>query len=680
MIKYILLLAGIICVSTISSQELNDSTQNIKPQFIDEVSVQAPINISSQQKWPGGYSKLSTWQIHSGNSYQLSEQLNSMPGVFMQQGTMSTNRITIRGVGSRTPYNSNRIKAYWGEMPLTDGDGITSIEDMSLNDMGSVQVLKGPSSALYGAGLGGVILIDPFVNDSSTQKIYYKSEFGSFQTWSNQLNINLFHSSKSKIVLTGGSLNSDGYRQNSRYKRYHVTLKGKQRVGNNYLTFLYNYRFLNGEIPSSLDSVDFHNSPSKAAFSWNNIQGYEESKKHLLSIGLLSPLSNKWLNSVSVFGRKSDLDELRPFNRLQESKNSIGIREKLVFNQKSFRLETGIELMHENNNVSLYELAEAVFDAFISSNKIKRNYYNLFGLMEYQFLNNLLVQASANLNQTHYSSQYGFLQNEEVDYTYDWIVSPRLGLNYMVNSSTYIFASLGHGFSAPSVEESQMPDGSFNQNIKPEEGMSYELGYRYVNSSKRIKADLTLYSMKMKNLLVTKRDNEDEFFGVNAGETTHKGIESSIHYKLIPQKSTHSLMVGLSFFTSENKFKTFVDDGNDYKGNHLPGIPEYNMNVNLSGNYRYLHFYIDYKRVGSQYLTDGNEKEYGAYDKVGAKLSYDITISKLKGNINIGCDNLFDNHYASMVLINAKSFGTNLPRYYYPGLPFNLYGGVAFRF
>ena len=49
----------------------------------------------------------------------LAATLNTIPGITMQTGTYLTSRIVIRGMGSRTPYNTNRIRSYLNEIPLT---------------------------------------------------------------------------------------------------------------------------------------------------------------------------------------------------------------------------------------------------------------------------------------------------------------------------------------------------------------------------------------------------------------------------------------------------------------------------------------------------------------------------------------------------------------------------------
>ena len=59
----------------------------------------------------------------------ISQSLNQVPGVYMHSGALNTNRIVIRGMGARTPFSTNKIRAYYGEIPLTDGVGETTLED-----------------------------------------------------------------------------------------------------------------------------------------------------------------------------------------------------------------------------------------------------------------------------------------------------------------------------------------------------------------------------------------------------------------------------------------------------------------------------------------------------------------------------------------------------------------------
>ena len=52
----------------------------------------------------------------------------------------------------------------------------------------------------------------------------------------------------------------------------------------------------------------------------------------------------------------------------------------------------------------------------------------------------------------------------------------------------------------------------------------------------------------------------------------------------------------------------------------------------------------------------------------------------MKIDLNGGINNLFNKKYASSVLINASGFSGTAPRYYYPGLPRNVFINLNLRF
>lgn len=642
---------------------------------LNEIEVNAPVSILSPQQWPGSISILDSLSLENGNSYLIASHLNSLPGVLMQQGTLSTNRITIRGVGSRTPYNSNRIKAYWGAIPLTDGDGVTSIEDLGLNDVNSLAILKGPSSALYGAGLGGVILINLWEATSIPQGLIFKTEAGRYGTYSNQLTTAI-KSNSGISTITASQLHTDGYRDNSCYNRYNLTLKGKYQVGRHYWHYLYNYRYLYGQIPSSLDSIDFQNNPQKAADSWAAIKGYEKSNRHLLNTGIQASLSPQITNSFDIFGSISNLNELRPFNRIKDAKQSFGFREKLSFQTSSIKVEGGAEAMLESSEVQLFGVKEDNLDQQLNQTRLLRSYINLFGLLEYKVHPKLLLQAAFNLNTTHYQSQQTDASQNTVKHRYPLTFSPHLGINYQLSQVANLYASAGHGFSTPSLEEAQLPDGTFNPSIKPEQGYQFDVGYRFLSLNQNTRLELTAYWMRMTNLLVTKRESEDLFYGTNAGRTSHQGIELSVNHR-IPLTNSNELKFSGAFDHSVNQFEEFIDDGNNYNNKHLPGIPAYNIYLTATANINKVSVHVNYRMNGKQYLNDSNVNTYEAFDLVNAKASWTFNMKHFKYQVFIGANNILNRHYASMVLVNAPTFGNNLPRYYYPGQPFNLYLGLS---
>ena len=151
------LLFSIVCVSlSLLAQNNNYSPSLDSTVVLDEVTVNAYQTKSSLKNIPGSVSVLTGSDVSAWDANSMSTTINSLPGVYMQSGTYATSRIVIRGMGSRTPYNTNRIKFYINDIPITSSDGVSNPEDIDLQMIDRLEVVKGPASALYGSGLGWI--------------------------------------------------------------------------------------------------------------------------------------------------------------------------------------------------------------------------------------------------------------------------------------------------------------------------------------------------------------------------------------------------------------------------------------------------------------------------------------------------------------------------------------------
>ena len=85
---------------------------------------------------------ISKADIHKSDGIILTPILNTIPGVMMQQGALNTNRITIRGIGARSQFGTTKIKAYFDGIPLTTGEGETTIDDLDLSSIEKIEIIK----------------------------------------------------------------------------------------------------------------------------------------------------------------------------------------------------------------------------------------------------------------------------------------------------------------------------------------------------------------------------------------------------------------------------------------------------------------------------------------------------------------------------------------------------------
>jgi len=225
-------------------------------------------NFQSQLKnLPTAISVLNTSDINSHNNTNIAPILNTIPGVYMHNGTLTTNRLTIRGIGSRNLFGTSKIRAYYEDIPLTNGSGASTIEDIEMSTLGQIEILKGPSSSIYGAGLGGTIQLIPDKGLFGNTSINTNYTFGSYGLQKYLLQADL-GDQKNKAKITYSNLNSDGYRDNNKTDRQTLTIASKHFINDsNKLTFVGSYIDLKAFIPSSINEDDYLNEPNSAAFT-----------------------------------------------------------------------------------------------------------------------------------------------------------------------------------------------------------------------------------------------------------------------------------------------------------------------------------------------------------------------------------------------------------------------------
>ena len=114
---------------------------------------------SPLQEVPFSVDRLGTGSFRGESGVSLDEALRELPGVAVSdRGNLSQgDRVSIRGIGSRASFGVRGIRVLVDDVPLTMPDGQSQLNNLDLHAVGDVEVLRGPSSWLYGNAAGGVI-------------------------------------------------------------------------------------------------------------------------------------------------------------------------------------------------------------------------------------------------------------------------------------------------------------------------------------------------------------------------------------------------------------------------------------------------------------------------------------------------------------------------------------------
>ncbi|MBT0607915.1 TonB-dependent receptor family protein [Aequorivita echinoideorum] len=637
---------------------------------------------------------ISEEKFNTYSPIDLVSAVNETPGVFIQSGAINTNRITIRGVGSRTLYGTNKIRAYFNGIPITDGAGETTIDLFNPENLQTLEIVKGPKATQYGTNLGGTLLLNSKELASGESKFHNNFTIGSFGLIKNSISL-ATSSEKFSINMNYDHLQTEGFRQNSKYNRKGLLISSKYRFnGKNELGLLLNYIDYFAQIPSSIGITAFNEDPAQAAFTWAQAQGFENNKKTLAGLRFTHRFSEKFSNTSTVFYSYLDHYEPRPFNILDEFTNGYGGRtvfaKDFLFLGNSGNLSFGgefykdeynwktIENLYENNNGN-----GSLEGDLLSDNKEIRKNLNVFGTVSLSFSKKLKGEFGLNFNKTNYNfvDQFNIgATNKNASRSFDPILAPNVNLLYQFNNKVNAYANVSRGFNYPSIEETLTPAGVINPELGPEIGYNYEIGSQLFLQKRKIEIQANAYFLDIENLLVAERVGDDQFIGRNAGRTEHKGVEMSIKYR---EKIGKNILFSpyMNFEFTDHNFVDFVDNENDFSGNNLTGVPDKKLNGGIQLKFKNLLLNTNFLHIGKIPLNDANDLYSEKYTVLNAKASFNCTISEnIFFELNTGVSNFLDTKYAASVLINATGFGNSDPRYYYPGLPINWFGGFKISY
>jgi iron complex outermembrane receptor protein len=144
-----------------------------------------------------------------------------------------------------------------------------------------------------------------------------------------------------------------------------------------------------------------------------------------------------------------------------------------------------------------------------------------------------------------------------------------------------------------------------NTSLKPEIGWNYELGLKLHGLNNKLYTELTFFSTQITNLLVARRTAEDQYIGINAGVSSHIGMEFLLNYQLLQTSQNYQAIFLRSIFT----FKDFIDGDNNYSGNKLTGVPNAQWNVGLDASSTSgFSLTTSFGKVGRIPMNDQNSK------------------------------------------------------------------------
>ncbi len=614
--KFYLIIACTCIGWTVKAQD------SLKTVSLDEVVVTGTKSAIPIEKSGKSIFKLSREEIEANSGKSVEDILNEVPGIQIDGnfGPAGTNiSYFVRGASSK------RTLILIDGVPFNDPSGINQTYDLRLLDLDqieSIEVLKGGLSTLYGTGAAaGVINITTKKPNGESFQGSASIDYGSFNTLKPSLNLSGANDALS-YSFSGGYQQSDGFSaaedqtgnggfDEDGFKSYN--LLGKM-----------GYDFSDAfslQLTTALDdfNTDFDGG---AFFDGDNTSEYSQWR-----IGLTP--TYKWTGgnlTANLFYSKLDRlfnspDFADPTQRFINEYDAKTTQADFILDQNlssTIKLIGGINYQNSAFSQPLVpETNFSIVDPYVSF------IYDQSNL-------NLQVGARVN-NHNEYGSQAVYNLN------------PSYLININEGTDLKVFSSYSTSFITPSLFQLY---GSFgNLALQPEESQTFDLGTSWYGES--LTVDVAYFYRKDEDLIDFRSlfDDGGNFIGGEYFNTTNNievdGIEVSARYSI---NSTIQLSSNYSYLKPMSDAVLFRVPKYKY-GFSLSTQPVDGLNVVLKHN----HTGSRVQPVFNNVTFETDNVTTSAFDLVDLFASYRFNQIEVSGAIN----NIFDEKYVAIVGFNT---------------------------
>lgn len=659
-------------------------------------------------------------ELKRGTGLYLDDAINAnVPGVIMtRRGVSSGQQFNIRGYGNgvgfkgaTNNFDGQGYKVYYNNIPLTDAEGITMLDDIDFGSVGSVDVIKGPAGSLYGFAIAGVVNLTTIRPEKGQSSLSEKVTVGSYglARFTTQLQMGL---EKSSVLLNYGHQISDGYLDHNASTKDFLNAvldfhpSEKQSVST-YFGFSNSYDERGGELTiGQYDTLDYS---GNARYIKNNA--------HSEVISFRAGLSHKydftkWLsNTTTVYGSGlntnassaggwTDKDPINYGTRvtfdlnfdLSEDFSLSGVAGLEFQEQRSQSISYG--MVENPNDPEGYNIIGAVRSNQYSKSKNKSLFTEWILKMPYDISFTAGVgKSSMNLDLEDRAFDPTSGKPQVISANYEDLFSPHFAVNKIFNDNISVYASYSKGYKAPvSGNVIIGTTGELNTGLEPEEGDQFEIGSKGNLLNSKLHYEVALFQAKFKNkftsVAVPAGDGTTLYsYIANGGELNNKGVEALVKYTAYESETGFfgnvSPYVNLAY--SDFKYEDFSyaavgRDGtlteSNYDGKAVAGVAPWVVNAGIDFNTNLgLYGTVNYSYHDPVPFTSDGLNVADSYSLLNAKLGYRMSFGHFDLDAYAGADNITGEKYYIMLFLNQ------LDDAYIPA-PLNtvFYGGLNLKY
>lgn len=588
----------------------------------------------------------------------LSEALVTVPGVFIadRNNPSQDDNLSIRGFGARSAFGARGVKVLLDGIPQTLPDGQGQLSNVELARVSRVEVLRGPSSSLYGNASGGVISLWTDVVRPSSIQLESRAFWGAYGTWKAFVGVTA-PVGRGTLSADGSSWATNGFRTHAEGEtrraslRYGVELTPRTRVVGQ-LLIADSPRL---DDPGALTEAEADTAPT-AANPRNvavNVGKTVSQGQAGVSLEHRTPSGGVW--SLALFGLKRDLQNPISVRYIEVDRWAYGARvgstHPLSLGNRPVQVTVGVDAQWQRDD----RLNLTVTRGTTTLDQLERvSEIGPFLEVRADLTAAASLTAGARYDRVAFSAEDRLLTDGDDSGTRVMAApSASAGITLDLDPALQPYASVSTSFETPTTTElANQPTGpgGFNPDLQPQEAVNFEAGVRGQVSGV-LGYSISLYHADVRDELIPFEvpGFPGRRFFRNAGSARHRGVEAGVALQPIPSLT----LVGAYTFTVF-RFEEFRTATDTLDGNAIPGVPAHY----LHGSVRYrgprgLWVAVDLTASSRLYVNDLNTVQTEPWQTLGARIGWEGQVGGWHVSPFASVRNLFDEKYIGSVSVNA---------------------------
>lgn len=661
------------------------------PSALNALVVTASKSAIKRTEAPVAISVISSKMLQQTKPTTLDQALNKVSGVYMVDLGNEQHTMAIRQPVS---YRSNFLY-------LQDGLAIRTIGNFNHNALieinqaavKRIEVIKGPSSSLYGSdAVGGAInFISKQPSDSPMAELQMEGSSNGYK----RVNLTAGNTfGKTGLLLSGYYANRhNGYMEHSDFNKLAVTALLEHKPDeNNTLTAMITAIDYYTDMTGGLDSSHFFGKDYQSYYTFN----YRKVKAWRGRVSWQHQRQNDGNSKLTFFWRNNEVGQ-NPHYRMKSTDDPLKAGGEVNSNFfKSYGLQFQYTKKIKPWHTMLLAGGQASINpAGFTANFIAINKNNAGYFTDYTKTDSLLTDYRAGI---YSAAAFARMQSMPLQHLrivaglrYDFLgydfdnylppsaysgapdghknfyqFSPKIGVTYDLGNDRGLYANYSIGFAPPDVTD--LYSGVKIPSLQPARYYNIELGGWLAFDHHKGYAELSLYRMKGRNEIVTVRGSNGAYTKKNAGQTLHYGIEYTLSYNPFPQWQFR-----LSGTNVRHLYLQYEDKGNDYSDNEMNGAPHWISSAQLTyypSWLRGMNISVQGRHLSAYFMDEANTMRYPGYTLCNLRVNY--RFKKLE--VWTQLINLFNANYATIAEKTAYAVS------YRPGPLRTLHIGLGYRF